>query len=59
MLHTKSRVRHVYLVFEDLSLVEGELKGLVGQLYGKGITLTKSDDRHKAMLKICQLILLK
>ena len=52
MLHTKSRVPHVDLAFEDLSHIEGEFQGLVGQFYGKGITLTASDDGHKAMLRI-------
>ena len=59
MLHTKSRVQHVDLAFEDLSHVEGEFKSLVWQFYGKGITLTKSDNGHKAIKELGQLTLLK
>ena len=50
MLHTKSRVPHVDLDFEDLSRVEGEFEGLVGQFYGKGITLEEKDDGQRAMM---------
>ena len=52
MLHTKSRVPHVDLAFEDLSHIEGQFQGLVGQFYGKGLTVTESDDRNKAVLRI-------
>ena len=40
------------MAFEDLSHIEGAFYGLVGQFYGKGITLQEEDNGQKAMMII-------
>ena len=52
MLHKKVRVPRIDMAFEDLSHIEGAFYGLVGQFYGKGITLQEEDNGQKAMMRI-------
>ena len=52
MLHIKERVPHIDMAFEDLSHIGGTFYGLVGQFYGKGITLQEEDNGQKAMMII-------
>merc|ERR1719354_1245853 len=52
MLHKKVRVPRIDMAFEDLSHIEGAFYGLVGQFYGKGITLQEEDNGKQAMMII-------
>ena len=52
MLHLKARVPRIDMAFEDLSHVKGTFYGLVGQFYGKGITLQEEDNGQRAMMRI-------
>ena len=52
MLHIKERVPHIDMAFEDLSHIGGTFYGLVGQFYGKGITLQEEDNGKQAMMRI-------
>ena len=52
MLHTKARVPRIDMAFEDLSHVKGTFYGLVGQFYGKGITLQEEDNGQRATMRI-------
>ena len=52
MVHTKTRIPHIDMAFEDLSHVEGEFQGLVGQFYGKGVDLEEEDGGRRAMMRV-------
>ena len=52
MVHTKTRIPHVDLAFEDLSHIGGKFYGLVGQFYGKGIALEEENNGQRAVMRI-------
>ena len=54
MLHINQRVPHIDMAYEDLSHIEGEFKGLIGQFYGKEIALEEEDNGQKAVMRIGQ-----
>ena len=52
MVHTKTRIPHIDMAFEELSHVEGKFQGLIGQFYGKGVDLEEENGGQRAMMRI-------
>ena len=52
MVHTKMRIPHTDMAFEDLSHVEGKFQGLIGQFYWKGVDLEEENGGQRAMMRI-------
>ena len=52
MVHTKTRIPHIDMAFEELSHVEGKFQGLIGQFYGKGVDLEEENGGQRSMTRI-------
>ena len=54
ILYRKSRVPHIDFGFNDLSTKNtgGQLEGIIGQFYGRGLQLMKSEEGKHAILRV-------